>query len=85
MSDGDLTEHVPVARAELLRRIGLVVDAECGGSAAVLASRVGLCPEAAVQLREGDVHALTVERLLAILRAFPAHAHWLISGENVRQ
>jgi hypothetical protein len=49
----------------------------------VLASRTGIRPDVAAQLHDGDEHALTVETLLAILCAFPAHAGWLITpGEQ---
>ncbi|MGQ0714808.1 MAG: hypothetical protein ACT4PJ_13920 [Gemmatimonadaceae bacterium] len=76
------TRHV--SQAEVLGRINLLIDFECDGLSAVLASRAGLEPEVAAQLQNGDERALTGQRLLAILHAFPRHAHWLISGEGER-
>lgn len=84
MRDDELTApaRTQISPADLLRRIALLIDGECGGSPSVLASRAGIGPGVAARLEEGDERALTVETLLAILHAFPAHAHWLIAGES---
>lgn len=87
MREEELTNGKPreISRTELLHRIALLIDAECGGASSVLASRATLPPEVAAQLHSGDERALTVETMLAILYAFPAHAHWLVTGTNSRE